>query len=56
MSNIKPGTIVTVVDPLTHAKLDAVKKDTEAILERLDKPQDQPAEDRPRYFPRGYFP
>jgi hypothetical protein len=57
MSNAggKPSTTITIVDPLTHAKLDKVKADTEAILAKLAKPEEQPQE-APRYFPRGYFP
>ena len=55
MSNIKPPTTVTVIDPKVLKAIEDVKADTEAIKARLDQDRPAPAEP-PRYFPRGYFP
>lgn len=55
MGNIKPPTTITILDPKTQAAIEAVKKDTEAILEQIKADKPAPA-DSPRYFPRGYFP
>lgn len=58
MSNLQPGkppTTITILDPKTQAAIEAVKKDTEAILEQIKADRPAPA-DPPRYFPRGYFP
>jgi hypothetical protein len=57
MSNTaKPTTVITVTDPKLFDRIAEVKADTEAIKAALAKPTEQPQEDRPRYFPRGYFP
>lgn len=55
-SNIQPpkpnsGTVVTIVDPKLVEEMKRVKADTEAILAKM-QPRD---EERPSYFPRGYF-
>lgn len=55
MSNIKPQTAITIIDPKLEAKIDAVKKDTEAILKAVETQGQGKPEPVPSYFPRGYF-
>ena len=54
MSNIqpqKPPVTITIVDPMLDEEMRRVKADTEAILAKIESP----VEERPRYFPKGYF-
>lgn len=53
----RPPTTVTVTDPRILAKLDELKADLKALLERpSQEPQPQPQEPpKPSYFSRGYF-
>jgi len=55
VSNIKPQTAITIIDPKLEAKIDAVKKDTEAILKAVETQGQGKPEPVPSYFPRGYF-
>lgn len=55
MSNVKPGgTTITVTDPKLFERIAEIKRDTEAIKAAMGKVE-SPSEDRPRYFPKGYF-
>lgn len=47
----KPSTVVTIVDPKLVEEMKAVKRDTEAILAKMQPVTTEP----PRYFPKGYF-
>lgn len=54
MSNIKPGLTITVTDPKLFERIAEIKQDTEDIKAAISKVE-SPLEDRPRYFPKGYF-